>query len=161
MIAMVRAASVCVLVLMVTACTAFKRFEPRTAEEKAIAKTLDAFLAAYRAQDFAAMNTLTAPEATITAGTTKSQPFQEGIVALRQGKIDSGLSKATLATLVNFQQPRPDSASVESFIHTFTDRGVENSQIRWDLVRRGNQWLIVTLVESTWDVQLHSRGGGP
>ena len=149
-------------VLSLAACAIVpQRFEPRTAEEQAIARTLGAFLVAYRAQDFATINTLTAPEATIRVGDTANQRFQEGIVALRQGGIASDLLQVTPEKLVNFQRPRTDSASVESYIHTYTDRGVENSQFRWELVQRDNQWLIAAFTESAWEVRLHSWGSGP
>jgi hypothetical protein len=160
--ATVIAASMCLSVLYLTACAVIpQRFEPRTAEEQAIARTLEAFLAAYRAQDFATIHTLAVPEATIRVGKAAHQRFQEGIVALRQGGITSDLLQVTPEKLVNFQRPRADSASVESFIHTYTDQGVENSQIRWELVQRDNQWLIAALIESSWEVHLHSRGSGP
>jgi hypothetical protein len=160
--AMVIAVSMCLCVLCLTACAIVpQRFEPHTPEEQAIARTLDTFLAAYRAQDFATIRSLTAPEATIRVGDTAQQRFQEGIVALRQSGITSDLLQVTPAKLVNFQRPRAESASVESYIHTYTDRGVESSQIRWELEQRGNQWLITALRERSWDIDLHSRGGGP
>jgi hypothetical protein len=159
---MVIAVSMCLCVLCLTACAIVpQRFEPRTAEEQAIARTLEAFLAAYRAQDFATIQRLTAPDATIKVGDAANQQFQEGIVALRQDGITSDLLQVTPDRLVNFQRHGADSASVESYIHTYTDQGVENSQIRWELVQRGSQWLIAALTESTWEVSLHSRGGGP
>ena len=155
------AASMCLCLTLLTACAFTKRFEPTTPDERAIADTIASFLVAYRAQDYATISTLTTPEATLRTDYANSQNLREGIVALRSDEAASALLQVTPKTLVNFQHPSADSASVESYAHVSTDRGFDNTQIKWELVRREHQWLILAMTTDSWAVNLHSQGGGP
>jgi uncharacterized protein (TIGR02246 family) len=155
------AVSMCLCLTLLTACAFTKRFEPTTADERAIASTIESFLAAYRAQDYAAVASLTTPDATLTVDRANPQSLREGIAALRADETSPGLLQVTPATLVNFQHTSPDVASVESYVHTSTDRGLDNAQIKLELAQRDRQWLIQAVAEETWTTDLHSRGGGP
>jgi hypothetical protein len=50
---------------------------------------------------------------------------------------------------------------VQSYVHTVVDGNIENSQLTWELTRRGDEWLILALAERSWRVILHTPGGGP
>jgi hypothetical protein len=155
------AASMCLCLTLLTACAFTKRFEPTTTDEHAIVDTIASFLAAYRAEDYATISDLTTPEATLRADHASPQNLREGIVTLRSDEAASALLQVTPKTLVNFQHPSSDSASVESYVHASTDRGFDNTQIKWELVRREHQWLILAMTTDAWTVSLHSQGGGP
>ena len=155
------AASMCLCLTLLTACAFTKRFEPSTADEHAIADTIGSFLAAYRARDYATINTLATPEATLRTDNANPQNLRAGIVALHTDEAASALLQVTPKTLVNFQHPSSDSASVGSYVHASTDRGISNAQIKWELVRREHQWLILAMTTDSWTVNLHSQGGGP
>jgi ketosteroid isomerase-like protein len=155
------AASMCLCLTLLTACAFTKRFEPTTTDERAIVDTIASFLAAYRAQDYATIGALTTPEATLRADNGNPQNLREGIVALRTDETASALLQVTPKTLVNFQHPSSDSASVESYVHVAQDRGFDNAQIKWELARREQQWLILAMTTDSWTVNLHSQGGGP
>jgi hypothetical protein len=155
------AASMCLCLTLLTACAFTKRFEPTTTDERAIADTIASFLAAYRAQDYAMISTLTTSEATLRADNATPQNLREGLAALRTNEAAAALLQVTPKTLVNFQHPNSDRASVESYVHASTDRGFDNAQIKWELIRREHQWLILAMTTDSWTVNLHSQGGGP
>lgn len=155
------AASMCLCLTLLTACAFTKRFAPTTADEHAIANTIASFLAAYRARDEATMSALTTPEATLRTDHGNPQNLRAGIASLHTNEAASALLQVTPKTLVNFQHRSSDSASVESYVHTATDRGFDNAQIKWELVRHEQQWLILAMTTESWTVNLHSQGGGP
>jgi hypothetical protein len=159
--ALSRAAILCLCLMLLTACAYTKRFQPTTVDERAIASTLESFLTAFRTRDFATIDTLITPEATLTMDETVSRELRTDIVALRAEGTDSALLQVTPKTLVNFQRPSPDTASVQSYVHTVVDGNIENSQLTWELTRRGDEWLILALAERSWRVILHTPGGGP
>lgn len=156
-----RAATLCLCAILLTACAYTKRFEPTTVDERAIASTLASFLTAFRTRDFATMHALTSPDATLTVDDTVRRELRTDIVALRSEETDSALLQVTPKTQVNFQHPSPDTASVQSYVHTVVDGNIEHSQITWELAKRGEQWLILALAERSWRVILHTPGGGP
>jgi ketosteroid isomerase-like protein len=112
------AVSMCLCLTLLTACAFTNRFEPTTADERAIASTIESFLAAYRARDYATIATLTTPEATMMVDSAPPQSLREGIAALRANETPPGLLQVTPASLVNFQHSSPDVASVVSYVHT-------------------------------------------
>lgn len=155
------AASMCLCLTLLTACAFTKRFEPTTADEHAIAHTIASFLAAYRARDEATMSALTTPEAMLRTDRGNPQNLRAGIASLHTNEAASALLQVTPKTLVNFQHRNADRASVESYVHTATDRGFDNAQVKWELVRHEQQWLILAMTTESWTVNLHSQGGGP
>jgi hypothetical protein len=161
--AIVVTAATCLCVLLLTACATLqsKRFEPATADERAIASTIETFLSAYRVGDYATLQSLSAPDASIAVEGAGPKPLREGIVALQPESGAGILSKATPRTLVNFRQPDADSASVKNYMNEFRGEGVETAEIQWQLARQGNRWFITALSVDSSRINLHSRGGGP
>jgi hypothetical protein len=165
-----RSAAVLVVIVWevcLAACTPLpKSFTPHTAEEQAVVYTIRTFLTAWHARDLAALHMLVTPAATMDAFVDGSPVPPERILAVRQPADYAPLLGATADHLVDFRQPSPQSAAVETYVYNYVrdgDLGIdqETTRIRWDLVRRNGQWQIDHIAQTTWLHPFYIRGIGP
>lgn len=149
--------------LLIVACASLEPqpFRPQTPDEQAIAQTMSAFLAAYRARDMATLQKLIHPEATreiVLAGTLVDR---EPLRANLSPDPDSPSLRAAAEHLVDFQHPTPERASVAISVEKSSDEELETTRIQWELVQQSAQWQIRTLTLATSTRQYYIRGGGP
>jgi hypothetical protein len=150
-----------------TACTPLpKAFTPHTAEEQAIVHTIRTFLTAWHARDRETLTRLVTPDATLDAFVDGSPLPPERILALRQPAETAPVLAATAERLVNFRQPSPERAMVETYVSREVrdgDLGIdqETTRLRWDLFRRNGQWQIGHMAQTTWLHPVYIRGFGP
>jgi hypothetical protein len=122
---------------------------------------VDAFLAAVRSQDTAAVQRLLAPEATVER-IADGVPVGRG----RYGEVLPGEAarlQGEAARLVNFHQPAGDRAVVETYLVTYPEKMTQVTHLRWELARRGDMWQILGLREVSWTKPDHTivYGTGP
>lgn len=152
--------------LYVAACTPLpKSFTPHTAEEQAVVHTIRTFLTAWHARDVATLSRLVTWEATMDAFVDGSPIPPKRILAVQQDADNAPLLGATADRLVDFRQPSPESATVETYVYDYVrdDLGTDQktTRIRWELVQRQGQWQIGHMAQTTWLHPFYLRGFGP
>jgi hypothetical protein len=123
-----------------------KPFLPTTPDEQAVVRTVEAFLAAARAQDTDTIARLLLPEATIER-VVDGIPVANG--RYRAGPAAEPLP-ADVARLVNFRQLTADRVAVETYIVTYLEKMTQVTHLRWDLVRHERMWRVLTLNDTSW-----------
>jgi hypothetical protein len=123
---------------------------------------MNAFLSAFHARDVEALDTLMAPDAIVErfveGHPVSRQPARRGIPRQLGA---SYLLRGVPIELVNFRQPSPEKASIETYIITSPDSGTRTTHLRWYLIHREGRWLIAKIEEMTWTLSLNIKGNGP
>jgi hypothetical protein len=153
--------TVMVWAMFVAACATFPHsFTPQTPDQQAVARTLETFLTALRAHDFATVRTVIVPEATITADIQGSQVSQERILALQQSASNTPLLNVTPNRLVDYRQLSADQASLGAYLHDFLGPEIQTIHFTWTLRRQDGQWRIHHITQTTWSTPQLYRAGG-
>ncbi len=152
--------TVVLLGLIISACA--KPFYRQTPEGQAVKQTMDAFWLALRTGDQAALdNQLTSDAAFIRVEGRDPAVEVPLTIALKRPEDRVLLSAAERQPLVNFEQPTPQSASLNTHLEITGRDDIQRVRMRWHLERNGDAWRLRRVNTTIWIFPRPPRGSGP
>lgn len=146
--------------LFVSACA--KPSYRRTPEGQAVGQTMNAFWAALRADDQAALERQLTADATFTKIVERGSGAEVALSEVLQRQEDRALlTAAEQEPLSHFEQPTPQSASLATYIEVIRRDDILRVRINWHLVEDGGAWRLSRVQSQLWTFPKPPRGGGP
>ncbi|GIX48480.1 MAG: hypothetical protein KatS3mg131_2691 [Candidatus Tectimicrobiota bacterium] len=146
--------------LLLAACV--RPLPQRVPEARAVRQTLEAFWAALPAGSPAALDGLLTPDAMLVRAVERAPEVEEPLfLAVQQPEARALLAAAARAALVNFAQPAPQEATVETYFDVERRDDIQRLRLRWHLRQGSGGWQLQRVHAVVWTFPRVRGGGGP